>query len=246
MSFTKADLLYEGKAKKIYKVHGREDLVWVDYKNSLTAFNAQKKSSFEMKGEINKEITEILFRILENKGIRHHLVESVGPTEIVCLKVNIIPLEVVVRNTLAGSTAKKLGIEEGKKLTRPLVEFYFKDDSLGDPFVSDDQALLMEAAKSQDELNQMKVLALKINDALKAVFDGIGIDLIDFKIELGRTPSGEIILADEITPDTCRLWDKKSGEKLDKDRFRRDLGKIRESYEEVLNRLRIWTKESSK
>lgn len=242
MSFKKSDLLYEGKAKKIFKVEGREDLVWVDYKDSLTAFNAQKKSSFEGKGEINKEITDILFSELKKRGVPHHLVENVGLKEVVCLKVEIIPLEVVVRNTLAGSTAKKLGIEEGRKLEKPLVEFYYKDDALGDPFVSDDQALLLEAAGSQEELNQMKEFALKINQVLKDVFNSIGIDLIDFKIELGRTPDGKIILADEITPDTCRLWDQKTGEKLDKDRFRRDLGKIKESYEEVLNRLKQWAK----
>lgn len=238
MNFKKSDLLYEGKAKKIFQVEDRDDLVWVEYKDSLTAFNAQKKSSFEGKGEINKEITDILFANLKEQGVSHHLVENMGPKEVVCLKVKIIPLEVVVRNTLAGSTAKKLGFKEGQKLEKPLVEFYYKDDSLGDPFVSDDQALLLKAADSQEELSQMKTLALKVNEVLKSRFSEVGIDLIDFKIELGRTLNGEIILADEITPDTCRLWDHKSGEKLDKDRFRRDLGKIKESYEEVLRRLK--------
>ncbi len=244
MSFEKSDLLYEGKAKKIYQVKDRDDLVWVEYKDSLTAFNAQKKSSFENKGEINQEVTSILFNALEKAQVRHHLVSRVGEKDLVCLKVSIIPLEVVVRNTLAGSTAKKLGIEEGRKLDQPLVEFYFKDDSLGDPFVSDDQALMIKAVGSQKELDEMKSLALKINQRLKEIFHKVGIDLIDFKIELGRTPGGELLLADEITPDTCRLWDLKTGEKLDKDRFRRDLGKIKESYEEVLMRLKKWEKES--
>lgn len=243
MSYEKAELLYEGKAKKIFKVKGHEDLVWVEYKDSLTAFNAQKKSSFENKGEINQEITAILYGALEKAQIRHHLVSQVGEKDLVCVKVSIIPLEVVVRNTLAGSTAKKLGMEEGRKLDHALVEFYYKEDALGDPFVSDDQALMIKAAKNQDELNEMKALALKVNERLKSVFHEIGIDLIDFKIELGRTSEGELLLADEITPDTCRLWDLKTGEKLDKDRFRRDLGKVKESYEEVLTRLRKWKKE---
>lgn len=238
MSFSKGKLLYEGKAKKIFEVLDRDDLVWMEYKDSLTAFNAQKKSSFENKGEINRQITEVIFERLEKDGVKHHLVESKGSEGQVCLKVNIIPLEVVVRNTLAGSTAKKLGIDEGTPLGQPLVEFYYKDDALGDPFVSDDQALLMKASESLAELQSMKGFALKVNRSLLEMFSKVGIDLIDFKIELGKTPQGEIILADEITPDTCRLWDKKTKEKMDKDRFRRDLGKIKESYEEVLNRLR--------
>ena len=240
MSFEKGELVYEGKAKKIFKVQGHEDLVWVDYKDSLTAFNAQKKSSFENKGKINKEITEILFEALKKSGVPHHLVASPNEVSLVCKKVKIIPLEVVVRNVLAGSTAKKLGIEEGTPLEKPLVEFYFKDDALADPFVSDDQALAIKAAKDQKELDQLKQRALQVNACLLGLFKEIGLRLIDFKIELGKTAEGEILLADEITPDTCRLWDEKTGEKMDKDRFRRDLGNIRESYEEVLKRLKAW------
>jgi phosphoribosylaminoimidazole-succinocarboxamide synthase len=240
VSFEKGELVYEGKAKKIFKVQGHEDLVWVDYKDSLTAFNAQKKSSFENKGKINKEITEILFEALKKSGVPHHLVASPNEVSLVCKKVKIIPLEVVVRNVLAGSTAKKLGIEEGTPLEKPLVEFYFKDDALADPFVSDDQALAIKAAKDQKELDQLKQRALQVNACLLGLFKEIGLRLIDFKIELGKTAEGEILLADEITPDTCRLWDEKTGEKMDKDRFRRDLGNIRESYEEVLKRLKAW------
>tara|TARA_Y100001935_G_scaffold255049_1_gene266240 strand:+ start:3634 stop:4365 length:732 start_codon:yes stop_codon:yes gene_type:complete len=237
LGFQKGDLQYEGKAKKIYAVLGEPELVWVEYKDSLTAFNAQKKSSFEGKGEINNKITDLLFRSLKQEGIPHHLVEFVSPTEVICQKVKIIPLEVVVRNVLAGSTAKKLGIEEGTPLKKPLVEFYLKNDDLGDPFVSDDQALAIEAARSQEELDELKAMALMVNQGLQKVFDSIGIRLVDFKIELGRNTAGKILLADEISPDTCRLWDKKTGEKMDKDRFRRDLGNIKEFYEEVLNRL---------
>ena len=238
MMYSKGELFYEGKAKKIFNVNESKDFVWVEYKDSLTAFNAQKTSSFENKGAINREITEIIFDHLKFAGVKHHLVKSMSETEIVCERVKIIPLEVVIRNTLAGSTAKKLGFEEGRKLEKPLVEFYFKDDALGDPFVSDDQALLMKAVISQSELEQLKKMGLKINEALRALFAKINIDLVDFKIELGRQTTGEIILADEITPDTCRLWDLSSGEKMDKDRFRKDLGNIKEAYEEVLTRLR--------
>lgn len=245
MSFSKSEMLYEGKAKKIFGVKDHEDLVWVSYKDSLTAFNAQKKSSFENKGAINKAITEILFEALSRDGVPHHIISSEGSTELVCKKVQIIPLEVVVRNILAGSTAKKLGFQEGTPLKAPLVEFYFKDDALGDPFVSDDQALLLEAVSSHEELSQLKSLALKVNTSLRSIFDQIQVDLVDFKIELGKDKRGEILLADEITPDTCRLWDQKTGERLDKDRFRRDLGKIKESYEEILERLKIWEREKA-
>ncbi len=232
----KGELLYEGKAKKIYSIPGKANEVWVEFKNSLTAFNALKKGEFEGKGRINCEIATLIFQYLKKKGVPSHWIENPGPSEMIVEKVQIIPLEVVVRNTLAGSTAKKLGIEEGKKLQKPLVEFYYKDDALADPFVSDDQILMMEISNEQ-EIKILKAKALQINDLLKDLFQAAGIELIDFKIEFGKNRQGEVLLADEISPDCCRLWDLKSREKLDKDRFRRDLGSVKESYEEVLKRL---------
>lgn len=229
-------MLYEGKAKKIYEISGEAHRVLVEYKDSLTAFNALKKGSFEKKGEINRNITSLLFRYLQKHGVSSHWIADQGANSMIVEKVQIIPLEVVIRNTLAGSTAKKLGIEEGKKLSRPLVEFYYKDDALQDPFLSDDQALMLGIVTESDIAN-LKAQALKINTELKQLFLSIDIDLIDFKIEFGKNKDGKIVLADEISPDCCRLWDLKTGEKLDKDRFRRDLGNIQESYQEVYSRL---------
>lgn len=233
----KGDLLYEGKAKKIYSIPGEPNKVRVEYKNSLTAFNALKKGEFEQKGEINREITSLIFQYLKKNGVASHWVKDLSANEMIVQKVNIIPLEVVVRNILAGSTAKKLGIEEGKKLHKPLVEFYYKNDALADPFLSDDQALMLEVATEQ-ELKELKAKALKVNELMKDLFHQAGIELVDFKIEFGKDLKNEILLADEISPDCCRLWDLKTQEKLDKDRFRRDLGQIKESYQEVLKRLK--------
>lgn len=238
MDRVKGELLYEGKAKKMFEVKGRPEEIWVEYKDSLTAFNAVKKGNFAGKGAINAGITSLLYRKLGKLGIKTHLLEEVNDHEMVCTKVKVIPLEVVTRNVLAGSTAKKLGLEEGTKIAEPLVEFYYKDDALGDPFISDDQALLMKAVDQRADLETLKKMALQINSALKGVFLKAGLQLIDFKLEFGRTLDGQIVLADEISPDTCRLWDTQTGEKLDKDRFRRDLGKVEESYQEVLNRLK--------
>ncbi|MGE0528938.1 MAG: phosphoribosylaminoimidazolesuccinocarboxamide synthase [Bdellovibrionales bacterium] len=237
MERAKGELLYEGKAKKMYAVRGRPDEVWVEYKDSLTAFNAQKKSSFNGKGRINARITVLLYRKLNAAGIPTHLIESVGEHELICQKLAIIPLEVVTRNRLAGSTAKKLGKEEGTPLGAPLVEFYYKDDALGDPFISDDQAMVMNAVTDRRDLEELKRRALEVNEVLKSEFAQAGLELIDFKLEFGRNGRGEIVLADEVSPDTCRLWDFETGEKFDKDRFRRDLGRVEESYQEVLNRL---------
>lgn len=234
--YQKANLLYEGKAKKIFSVEGESDLVWVEFKNSLTAFNALKKGEFEEKGAINRQISSLIFKHLQSKNIPTHWIEDLGSDAMIVKKLEIIPLEVVVRNWLAGSTAKKLGIEEGQKLKKPLVEFYYKNDALADPFLSDDQVLMMEIV-SEKELQSLKEKALQVNAAMLEMWQKLGIQLIDFKIEFGKDSSGEIWLADEISPDCCRLWDVESGEKLDKDRFRRDLGSIRESYIEVLNRL---------
>jgi phosphoribosylaminoimidazole-succinocarboxamide synthase len=237
MSYQKGELLYEGKAKKIFSIPGQENLVWVEFKNSLTAFNAQKKGSFEGKGRLNCLMASLIFQHLEKNGVPTHLVSNPSDREMVCRKVEIIPLEVVVRNVLAGSTAKKFGLEEGLEMEKPLVEFYYKKDELNDPFISDDQALFIKAARSPAELEQLKTIALKVNGLLSELFKSIGIRLVDFKIEFGRQKDGSPLLADEISPDSCRLWDLKSGEKMDKDRFRRDLGKVEESYLEVWKRL---------
>lgn len=230
----KKEMLYEGKAKKIYATDSSDEVI-VEYKDSLTAFNAQKKGSFDGKGLLNLKITTLLFEELAKRGVPTHFVKNLGGNEMLVKKVEIIPLEVVVRNILAGSTAKKLGIEEGKVLAKPLVEFYYKDDALGDPFLSDDQALMMEVA-TEAELAQLKKVALQVNDGLKDIFKKAKLKLVDFKIEIGRL-NGKLLLADEISPDCCRLWDEATGEKMDKDRFRRDLGKVQESYEEVYQRL---------
>jgi phosphoribosylaminoimidazole-succinocarboxamide synthase len=237
MEKQKGELLYEGKAKKMYAVKGRPQEVWVEYKDSLTAFNAQKLGSFSGKGAINAQITALLYKKLQDNGIPTHIIETLNDHEMICEKLRIIPLEVVTRNRLAGSTAKKLGKEEGTALKAPLVEFYYKDDALGDPFLSDDQAMLMGAVQNKQDLETLKSKALAINKVLKAEFAKAGLELIDFKLEFGRNDSGDIVLADEVSPDTCRLWDIKTGEKLDKDRFRRDLGRVEESYKEVLSRL---------
>lgn len=230
----KKELLYEGKAKRIYRTDHDQEVV-VEYKDSLTAFNALKKGSFAGKGHLNLEITDLIFNYLQKNGIPTHLIRKISETELLVKKVEIIPLEVVVRNILAGSTAKKFNIQEGRILEAPLVEFYFKDDALGDPFLSDDQALMLRLC-TQDEILKLKELALKVNKALQNLMAKAKITLVDFKIEIGRSTAG-LILADEISPDCCRLWDQTTGEKLDKDRFRRDLGKVEESYQEVHKRL---------
>lgn len=232
-----SELLYEGKAKKILRLPSEPDCVLMEFKDSLTAFNALKKGSFDQKGPINRDIASLIFAHLKSRGIDSHWVRDEGERGMVARKVEIIPLEVVIRNTLAGSTAKKFGIEEGRILPKPLVEFYFKNDELQDPFISDDQIEILGIAQAAD-LKILKEKALRVNEALKELFGQTGIRLVDFKIEFGKDAKGEILLADEITPDCCRLWDEKTGEKLDKDRFRRDLGNIKESYEDVLKRLR--------
>lgn len=229
-------MLYEGKAKKIYSTD-REHELYIEFKDSLTAFNALKKGSFEDKGAINRDIATLIFKELKKSGIQSHWISDSGKDAMIVHEVQIIPLEVVVRNVLAGSTAKKLGIEEGKKLNKPLVEFYFKKDELADPFVSDDQILMIEAA-NEKEIAELKKSALMVNEVLKQIFLKAGIQLIDFKIEFGKNKDGVILLSDEITPDCMRLWDIKTNEKLDKDRFRRDLGNVRESYLEVFRRLK--------
>lgn len=236
--FSKGALLYEGKAKRLYLVEGRDDLIWQEYKDSLTAFNALKKGNFPNKGALNREISALLFEELEKNGVATHRIADVSATEEVIKKLSMVKLELVVRNVLAGSTAKKFAIEEGTPLAQPLVEFYFKDDALGDPFVSDEQAIMLKAAQSKAELEELKAFALKVNSVLLPTMRAAGMQLVDFKIEVGRDSAGVLNLADEISPDCCRLWDLKSGEKMDKDRFRRDLGGVEEAYREVCERLK--------
>jgi phosphoribosylaminoimidazole-succinocarboxamide synthase len=206
------------------------------YKDDATAFNGIKKAQIKDKGILNNEITTIIFNKLKEKGIPTHFVEKLNDRDQLCKKVTIFPLEVIVRNIVAGSMAKRLGIEEGKKLNNTIFELCYKDDKLGDPLINFDHAVALNAA-SYDELNIIRDYTLKINEILKEIFKSINITLVDFKIEFGKTCDGEIVLADEISPDTCRLWDMSTNDKLDKDRFRRDLGKVIEAYEEILRRL---------
>lgn len=243
MSYQKGEMVYEGKAKKIFSVVGQKDLLWQEFKDSLTAFNALKKGEFENKGPLNRDMTSLIFRYLSKRGIANHWVADVGNREQITRKLDMLKVEVVVRNVLAGSTAKKFGLEEGASLEKPLTEFFYKEDKLADPFISDEQALMLKIVPAQKDLDQLKQLALKVNSGLVELFAAVGIDLVDFKIEFGRTANGEILLADEITPDSCRLWDHKTKEKMDKDRFRRDLGGIKENYEKVCQLLKTeWEK----
>lgn len=237
MSWQKAEQIYDGKGKRIFSLEGKDDHVLQEFKNQLTAFNAVKKEELEGKGELNCLITTSLFKYLGEQGVPTHFVEKLSNTSIVTKKLTMIPLEVVVRNIMAGSTAKKLGIPEGTDMAKPLVEFYYKKDELADPFISDDQALLLQAVDSQSDLDELKKLGLKINEALKAFFAKCEIKLVDFKLEFGKNEKGQIVLGDEISPDSCRLWDQKTNEKLDKDRFRRDLGQVKEKYQDVWNRI---------
>ncbi|SDN19974.1 phosphoribosylaminoimidazolesuccinocarboxamide synthase [Bacillus sp. OK048] len=229
------ELLYEGKAKRIFKTDD-EQVVLIEYKDSATAFNGQKKADITGKGRLNNQITSLLFLKLKDQGIPSHFIKRISETEQLVKKVTIIPLEVVVRNVAAGSLSKRLGIEEGKELTKPLVEFYLKNDDLGDPILTTDHIYELNIA-TKEELNILKEKALQINTVLSSFFTKLGINLIDFKLEFGKDADGEILLADEISPDTCRLWDKKTNEKLDKDVFRRDLGSLTEAYENILARL---------
>lgn len=234
----RGEMIYEGKAKRLFTVPNHPEWILQEFKDSLTAFNAQKKGQFENKGRLNRDITSLVFRFLAGRGIPSHRVKDVGTNEMVTEKLEMLKVEVVVRNVLAGSTAKKFGLEEGTPLEKPLTEFYYKEDALNDPFLSDEQALMLKVCRTQAELDQLKTLALKVNGALIEFFEAVALRLIDFKIEFGRKSNGQIVLADEITPDSCRLWDRKTGERMDKDRFRRDLGNVKESYEEVFGRLR--------
>lgn len=238
MKYERGEMIYEGKAKRLYSVVNRSDLIWQEFKDSLTAFNAQKRGSFTDKGALNREISALLFEEMEKRGILTHRVEEIPPTVVVTKKLEMVKLELVVRNIMAGSTAKKFAIEEGTPLEAPLVEFYYKDDALADPFVSDEQALMLKTVKTKKELEELKEFALKVNVVLKELMAKAGLNLVDFKIEVGRDSNHLLYLADEISPDCCRLWDQKTGEKMDKDRFRRDLGGVEEAYREVCGRLK--------
>ena len=231
----KKEQMYEGKAKKVFATDN-PDLVIVDYKDDATAFNGLKKGTIAGKGVINNKMSNMMFRLMEKKGIPTHYVEEISDRETIVKKVQIVPLEVIIRNTAAGSMSKRLGIPEGTKLACPVLEFSYKNDDLGDPLINDHHAVALGAA-TYEELNEMYAMTAKINEVLKELFLKMNIKLVDFKIEFGKTSDGEIVLADEVSPDPCRLWDATTNEKLDKDRFRRDLGKVREAYEEILARL---------
>ncbi len=231
----KKELLYEGKAKKVYATDD-PNLCIFEYKDDATAFNGIKKGSFEGKGEINNQMANFIFRLLEQKGIKSHLVEELSKRETLVKKVDIIPLEVIVRNIAAGSFSKRYGVEEGVVFKEPTLEFSYKNDELGDPLINSYHALALGIA-TRDDIKKISDIAFGVNEALKEIFKNIGIKLVDFKIEVGRTSDGEIVLADEISPDTCRLWDAETNKKLDKDQFRRDLGEFAEVYHEVWARL---------
>ena len=234
---TKDKLIYEGKAKKMWSVKEDDDLLIAEFKDSLTAFNGVKKAEESGKGALNNKISTEIFKLLEKHGIKTDLVKKIDDINQVVRKCKIIPLEVVVRNIATGSLTKRLGIKDGTILPFTLVEFCYKNDELNDPILNDEHCLLLDAVKTKDELEVLKAEAKKINKILKDFFDKKDLKLVDFKIEFGKTKDGEIILADEISPDSCRFWDKNTNEKLDKDRFRQDLGNVKVAYEEVLRRI---------
>lgn len=232
----KCEQLYEGKAKKVFLTEDPDVLI-VSYKDDATAFNGQKKGTIVGKGAINNRMTNLLFQKMEKEGVPTHYIEELNARETKVRKVEIVPLEVIIRNVAAGSFSKRLGVEEGHELSEPTIEFSYKNDDLGDPLINSYFAKALDLA-TNDEIETIKKYAFKVNEVLKKEFLAIGLRLIDFKIEFGRY-HGEIILADEISPDTCRLWDCESGEKMDKDRFRRDLGNVEDAYIEVARRLGI-------
>lgn len=231
----KKDFLYEGKAKKVFTTDD-PFLYLIEYKNSLTAFNALKKDSIEGKGRLNNLISTTLFEYLKKEGIPTHFVERLDDVRQLVKKVTIVPIEVVVRNITTGTLCKRLGVEEGLRLPRPLVELYLKDDSLGDPIITEDHALLFGWA-TEEQLIRIKEITLKVNSLLTSLFSELGIILVDFKLEFGLDDEGNLLLADEISPDTCRFWDEKTKNRLDKDRFRKDLGDVLGAYEEIWRRL---------
>ena len=231
----KKEQLYEGKAKKVYATDD-SSLVIVSYKDDATAFNGLKKGTIEGKGVINNKMSNFLMQILEKQGVKTHFVEELSERDTLVKKVKILPLEVIIRNISAGSFAKHYGVEEGIVFAEPTIEFSYKNDDLGDPLLNEYHALALKLA-TKDEIALVKSMAFKINEVLKEYFKKLNVTLVDFKIEFGKTADGEIVLADEISPDTCRFWDSTTGEKLDKDRFRRDLGGVEGAYQEMMRRL---------
>ena len=231
----KKEQLYEGKAKKVFATDD-PNLYIVDYKDDATAFNGQKKGQIAGKGVINNVMSNHMFQLLEQQGVPTHFVEQLSDRETLVKKVSIVPLEVIIRNISAGSFAKRYGVREGIVFKAPTIEFSYKNDDLGDQLINDYHALALELA-TQEEIDEIKAMAFKVNEVMKEYFDHLNVTLVDFKLEFGKTPDGKIILADEISPDTCRLWDKTTGEKLDKDRFRRDLGGVEEAYQEIMRRV---------
>ena len=231
----KLEQVYEGKAKKVFKTEDAE-LFIVSYKDDATAFNGLKKGTIVGKGAINNQVTNHLMKLLEKNGIPTHFVEEISETETIVKKVTIVPLEVIVRNIAAGSLAKRLGLEEGTKMKKTVLEYSYKNDELGDPMINEYHIFAMEFA-TKEELELIAGYSMKINSILSTYLADLGIELIDFKLEFGKLSDGTIVLADEISPDTCRFWDSKTGEKLDKDRFRRDLGNVEDAYHEIMRRL---------
>ncbi|AHF09522.1 MULTISPECIES: phosphoribosylaminoimidazolesuccinocarboxamide synthase [Dehalobacter] len=231
----KLAMLYEGKAKKIYDTNDK-NVFWVEYKDDATAFNGIKKGTIVDKGIINNKMSAMMFSYLQKNGVDTHFVELLSDREQIVRRLQMVPLEIVVRNIVAGSLVKKVGKEEGYSLASPVLELYYKDDALGDPMVNETHALAMGWA-TIEQINKMKEIALKVNELMTKIVAKAGIDLVDYKLEFGLI-DGKVMLGDEISPDTCRFWDKDTGEKLDKDRFRRDLGKIEEAYAEVYTRLK--------
>ena len=229
------EMLYEGKAKKVYATDDPEILL-VDYKDDATAFNGQKKGTITGKGAINNRVTNFMMRLLEKEGVPTHFVKEISDRETLVKKVSIIPLEVIIRNISAGSFAKHYGVEEGIVFPEPTIEFSYKNDELGDPLINEYHAFALGLA-SKEEIAEIKRLAFKVNDVMKAYFKSLNVDLVDFKLEFGRLSDGSVVLADEISPDTCRFWDSETHEKLDKDRFRRDLGNVEDAYEEMMKRI---------
>ena len=230
------ELLYEGKAKKVYATDDPQQLI-VAYKDDATAFNGLKKGTITGKGVINNQMSNLLMQRLEQAGVPTHYIQELSPRETLVKKVSIVPLEVIVRNIAAGSFSKRYGVEEGVVFDAPTLEFSYKNDDLGDPLINSSHALALKLA-TPEELETIRKYALQVNDFLKQLWSECGVILVDFKLEFGRLADGTIVLADEISPDTCRLWDAKTHEKLDKDRFRRDMGGVEDAYEQVMSRLR--------
>ena len=231
----KKEQLYEGKAKKVFATDDA-NLVIVDYKDDATAFNGEKKGTITGKGVINNVMSNHMFQLLEQQGVPTHFVEQLSERETLVKKVSIVPLEVIIRNISAGSFAKRFGVEEGIVFDEPTIEFSYKTDELGDPLMNAYHAIALKAA-TRDEIETIKAMAFKVNEVMKQYFDTLNVILVDFKLEFGKTADGKIVLADEISPDTCRLWDKTTKEKLDKDRFRRDMGGVEEAYQEIMKRV---------